>query len=322
MYGPPGVGKTDTGRELPDILASHYGEEFGFVIQEATAQDGPDVLGFLVPVKDPQTGEAIARYTKPDLIRKIEATGLPNGIVFIDEIGQADNLVQKAYASLFLEGRLGEYTIPEGWFVIGASNRVEDRAGAVKPLSHFVNRQCRVDIDANIEDWLMWARQHKLHHMMTGFASFRPGVVMTAEVPAKPGAYCTPRSFTAAARFMSHLVTDVDEELPNDIVTQQMVAGYIGEAASAELFSFLKTNEFLPTWKEILANPETAKVPPHDRLDAAYAAASLVTQQADGNTLEPAFLYATRLPVEMQTSVARTLAFVAQHRALILNSID
>lgn len=337
MYSAPGIGKTDTAREFPAILEQHYGEKFGFVIQEATAQDAPDVLGFLVPTKDPETGVAVARYTMPDLIRKVRATGLAHGIVFIDEIGQADQLVQKAYASLFLEKRLGEYTLPEGWFVVGASNRMEDRAGTVKQLSHFVNRQCMLNIDANIDAWSTWAEDKGLHPMMIGFARFKPGV-MVSEVPAKPGPYCTARSLTFAAKYIANVVDhDMEADIPSDEVTQQVVSGFVGEATAAEMFSFFRTRELLPTWEQIITDPEKAKVPSRERLDACFAAAAMVLHHATADTLDTAFKYVMRLPVELQTSIARQLTqgklkgaalnsptigkFISDNNALVLASI-
>jgi len=336
LVGAPGIGKSDTVKEIPALLASAIGEEFGSVIMEASCIDAPDVIGFLIPTKNAE-GEAIARYTKPDMIRQIELTGLDHGVLFVDEIGQADTLVQKAMAPLFIEGKLGEYRIPEGWWVVAATNRVEDRAGVVKELSHFTNRQCRINIEPHIEDYLVWAKKHNLHSMLTGFASFRPGVVMTQEVPAKPGSYCTPRSFTKAAMYFSNVVEADDMDLPNDPVTQQVISGFIGEAASAELFSFLKVSQYMPKWADIVNDPMKAKVPPKDRLDGAYAVAAMVTQSADAKTIEQGFKYCTRLPVEMQTSVARTLVtslggaalnspsiskFISEHKSLILSSIS
>ncbi|RLC10609.1 MAG: hypothetical protein DRI24_20020 [Deltaproteobacteria bacterium] len=336
LVGAPGIGKSDAVHELPQVLSLATGEEFGHVTVEASTLDAPDVIGFLIPTKGPN-GEALARYTKPDMVRQIEATGLEHGILFIDEIGQADTLVQKSLASLFIEGKLGEYRVPDGWYVISATNRVEDRAGVVKELSHFTNRQCRVDIDANIDDWMVWARDHGVHHMMMAFANFRPGVVMADKVPTKPGPYCTPRSFTAAAKFLNELIDDAEDDIPADGVTQAIVSGYIGEGASAELFAFLKVNGIIPSWDDITKDPKGCKAPPDDRLDAAYACAGLIAAKADGTTVDKAFQFATRLPIELQTSIAKTLVttmggsalnspaiakFVSEHKALILGSID
>ena len=338
MYSAPGIGKTDTVKTFPAILEKHFGEEFGLVTVEATAMDAPDVLGFLVPTKDPDTGDAVARYTMPNIMRMVRATGLDHGIVFVDEVGQADHLVQKAFASLFhpSEKRLGEYTLPDGWYVIGASNRVEDRAGAVKQLSHFINRQCMINIEPNIDAWTTWAEDKGLHPMMIGFARFKPGV-MVSEVPAKPGAYCTARSLTFAAQYIGNIVDSVEDAIPVDTVTQQVVSGFVGDATAAEMFSFFATRELLPTWEEVLTDPSKAKVPTRERLDACFAAAAMVLHHTTAQTLDTGFQYVQRLPIELQTSTARQLMqgklkgaalnspaigkFISENQALVIASI-
>ena len=52
----PGIGKSDTVRKLPAVLSEATGEDFGLVVVEASTLDAPDVIGFLVPTKDPDTG--------------------------------------------------------------------------------------------------------------------------------------------------------------------------------------------------------------------------------------------------------------------------
>ncbi len=339
LVGPPGIGKTDFVRTLPALLSAHTGHEFGLVVREATGMDAPDVLGILVPQKR-EDGVAVSCYTMPDIMRAVEATGLEHGVLFIDEVGQGDALVQKALASLFNEGRIGDYTLPTGWYVMGATNRVEDRAGVARELMHFINRQCRIDIEPDIQGWLRWARDTDIHHMLMAFANFRPGVVISDKVPAKPGPYCTPRSFTAAARFLvkaGHAQgLRGDNTLPDDEVTQGVVAGYIGQGASAELFGFLRVEQHLPQWADIVSNPMEAKLPPVDRFDAAYAASSLVIARGDADTLDAGFTYCQRLPVELQTMVVRGLVdalggdalaspavteFIAEHTALVSDSL-
>jgi len=337
LIGPPGIGKSDTVHTLPGILSAALGCDFGHVTVEAPTLDGPDVIGILVPVRDKDTGEAVARYTVPDIARQVAATGKDHGVLFIDEIGQADKSIQKALAPLFIEGKLGEYRIPKGWMVVSATNRAQDRTGVVKELSYFTNRQNQIQIEASIDDWSVWARNEGMHHMLLAFANFKPGVVMIQEVPARPGPYCSPRSYTSAAKFLRNIVDNDEDEIPNGSVVQAIVSGYIGEAASAELFSFLKVHQLLPLWGDIINNPETAKVPPIQRLDAAFAAAGLVIAKTDSSNINEAFTYCKRLPIELQTSVARTLVtafdgvafsspavndFISEHTALIQSSID
>jgi len=338
LKSPPGIGKSETINSLPSLMSKFYKEQFGLVTIHATVLDAPDVLGILMPMAE-ANGEQVAKYSEPHIMRLVRKTGKARGILFIDEIGQADHLVQKALAPLFApnERRIGEHFLPDGWFVIGASNRTEDRSGVAKELSHFINRQCQINIDANIDDWTDWADTHGIHPMLVGFAQFRPGVVMTNEVPARPGPYCTPRSFTFVASYMNNMVDSKNMVLPNDPVTQSVISGYIGDAAAAELFAYLKVHEFLPDWEDIVSDPAKCKTPPLERLDAAYAVSNLLSTNVDEQTLEPVFTYMLRMPKELQTATARKIIqriggkalmlpmveeFIKDNKALIINSIQ
>ena len=48
--------------------------------------------------------------------------------LFLDELPAAPPDVQKAFYSLLLERRIGEYHLPKGTWVVAAGNRAEDKA--------------------------------------------------------------------------------------------------------------------------------------------------------------------------------------------------
>jgi hypothetical protein len=54
------------------------------------------------------------------------------GIFFLDEVGQAPSAMQQVCGQIALERRCGDYVLPEGWYVVAASNRLEDRAGTLR----------------------------------------------------------------------------------------------------------------------------------------------------------------------------------------------
>jgi len=141
------------------------------------------------------------------------------------------------------------------------------------------------------------------------FAKAHPGDFAT-EVPSEPKPYNTPRSYTMAWNFLKHVAGTDANGHPNmkivtDHVSQEFVAGYIGDGAAAELFAFLKVADDLPTIEEILANPGKAKAP--DRLDAAYAGVQLCLHHADAKNIDKIWEWTERLPLELQTSAAKSM---------------
>ena len=121
LEGRPGVGKTSLARAAADQLADHYGVEFGLVEMNAALVDQPNVLGYMIPSKT-DDGQAISRYTVPELIHRISASGFERGIILVDELGAADQLTQKALAPLLIERRIGDHVAPEGWWVLATTN--------------------------------------------------------------------------------------------------------------------------------------------------------------------------------------------------------
>jgi len=341
LVGAPGIGKTAVNRQGVEHMSELYGEQFGYAEVLCTAIDAPDVLGFLVPSKR-EDGQAVAHYTMSNVITKVEATGCERGILNLEEVGQADQLTQKALAQLMNERQVGDHKLPDGWFVVMSSNRVQDRAGAGRMLSHIINRIVTLEFTSDVESWSKWYEDEGKHPMGAAYAKARPGVLFTNEVPSKDGPYSTPRSFTRAIDYLSMIAGDdvngnVNMKLPSDVICQEVVAGLMGEGSAADLFSFLKVESILPDITAILKDPKKAKLPPEDRLDGQYAVMQLLLHYAEPDNIEKLFDYGKRLNLELQTSLVRSLIkksggtllnspaiskFIADHRALIVGSLE
>jgi MoxR-like ATPase len=75
------------------------------------------------------------------------------GILFLDELAQAVPMVQEACLQLVLDRQLGEYHLPDGWHIVAASNRSEDRAGTHRLISPLLNRFVHLDLEVSFDDW-------------------------------------------------------------------------------------------------------------------------------------------------------------------------
>ena len=316
----PGIGKSTLARDLPGILSAMYGEDFGYHEEATTTIEAPDVRGFLVPSKD-EHGRGISYFTRPGILPSEEyLKAHPRGVYFIDERSQSNLDVQKALAPVILERKFGEHFLPPGWWVISASNRMEDKSGVVKPPMHLINRERQLDVEYDLHSAALWWEDNGMHPIGVAFVKHRPGIFAN-HVPAQPTPFCTPRSYTKAMHLLALLAgTDANGnpsmDLPSDAVTQQLIAGEIGEGTAAELTSYAKLKEHVPTVDEILADPKGCKCP--DRLDAAYMAVQLCIHYADNKTVNPLWTYVERLPVELQTSAAKSL--IDKAGGILLNS--
>ena len=137
IWGAPGIGKSaivqqfaaDVGLECVSLLGSQLAPE--------------DIIGV------PQIVEGCSIFCPPRSIAREEPYCL-----FLDELNACSHEVQKAFYSLILERRIGEYRLPEGSIVIGAGNRAQDNAITRPMSSALVNRMFHVELTANSRVWL------------------------------------------------------------------------------------------------------------------------------------------------------------------------
>ncbi len=335
LQGAPGCGKTDTIRALPAALEDALNlpaGSFGLVEYLLTTRESVDMAGFMVPSKsDFGDGEVpVATYTMPDVVRRVLATGKEYGVLFLDEFSQAEHDMQKAAAQLIHDREVNGFKLPDGWWVIMASNRTEHRAG-VKPLLSFVaNRMVILDVHTTPDDWAAWAADRGYHPLLVAFSKFQPQYVFSEQVPATPEPFSTARSFAGVCEYFKLLESDISKPLPADDITMEVVAGAIGDATATHLAAFLKTHNLLPTASDILETPDTAKVPGSDRLDAVYAAAQLAVEVARQHkdkdmatrtqVIDAVMTYIGRLPPELRIATVRDIVSIPEMVAVCSSS--
>lgn len=341
LLSKPGVGKSDAIRyDLMEILAKHLGSEGGYNECLAPTVDAAEVSGFTVPHKLPD-GTAVAYQLRsylapPQSLLDSVAWGVNN----IEELGAGDQLTQKALANTLLMRKFGSVELPNSWWMLATSNRVSDKAGAAKILSHVVNRLRVIEIQPDIFSWAVWAERKGLHPMGIAFAKARPGVIFGDDVKAAGEPFCSPRSYTSALRLIAQAAgTDAmgnpNMTIPDSTLLQECVAGDVGTGASAEMFAYFKVADKVPTITEIEANPQDAKCP--IELDAAYAAMQMCVHHATPKNIDKLWTYAERFPKELQVSAAKALVergggvlvnskalgqWIMKNRALIINTLD
>src|SRR6185295_18715074 len=189
VWGPPGIGKSALVRAAADRLG------LPCVILLGTQLAPEDLIG--VPrIREISAGRFATEFCPPRAILR----GAPF-LLFIDELNSAVPDVQKAFYSLILDRRLGDYVLPAGSRVAGAGNRVEDRA-LVRPMATaLANRMVHVSLTADADAWLAWGAANGVHALVLAFVRARPDRLF--EMPPADGtpAYPTPRAW--------HMLSDV-----------------------------------------------------------------------------------------------------------------
>lgn len=151
-WGTMGIGKSwivrDAARKIAKAMdkkftedLSHINDEDYFVVVDVRLSqcDPSDLRG--IPVWD--KGKNATVWLPPSTFPR---SGY--GIILFDELNLAPPLVQASAYQFILDRSLGEYVVPEGYSVIAAGNRLEDRASLLELVGSppIMNRFTHVEL--------------------------------------------------------------------------------------------------------------------------------------------------------------------------------
>ena len=281
IWGPPGVGKSS----LVHSIARR--RSLPVVDLRASLLDPTDLRG--IPAI--QDGQAV--WCPPAFLPR---AGRPPGILFLDEINAAPPMVQASLYQLVLDRRVGEYELPDGWWIVAAGNRAQDRAVTFRMSSALANRFVHLQFETDIDDWRAWALAHSITPLVVGFLGVRPALLQ--EEPGDSAAFAKPRSW--------EMVSDVVKRFGSVAQCRDVLPGIIGEGAAVEFVKFAKQALHEDQLRAIVADPEGAVIP--KALDEIYVITSWFAYHGkDPAVAKAAAQLLGRLPPEFAVVMARDM---------------
>ncbi len=218
IWGAPGIGKSS-------IVAQTAKENDIDFIDVRLSQLAPtDLRGLPVAKEDTST------WYPPEFLPR---TG--KGILFLDELNMAPPAMQGVAQQLILDRRVGNYIVPERWFVWAAGNRKEDRAAVFEMPSPLANRFLHLEVQPDFDSFKAYALLTEVGEQIIAFLSFRSTLLHKID-PQQP-AWPSPRSWVMASQL--HKV-GLD------------IAPAVGNGAAAEFYSYITLYETLPDLAPIL----------------------------------------------------------------------
>lgn len=272
IEGSPGVGKTSVPRMVAAKLGWQYVERH---IPTMIVED------FGVP----KIGGPVMEYTLPDWYPAKGSkwdTGTP-GVLCFDDASQGASDLQKVMANLIQARNLHGVPMLDNWTVVATGNRVSDRAGANRLLSHLRNRLTALQFTVDPQDWHTWALNAGVHLYVRAFLKWKES--MLNKFDPNQEACPTPRSWAEAVSPIIGLLSPEAE--------YEVYAGSIGEGAATEFLAYTKLMAKLPDLDAILLDPSRASLP--TEISVRYAIAIGLADRATSMNIANCATYMRRL---------------------------
>jgi hypothetical protein len=286
VWGPPGIGKSSVVQQVAANLNMKLTDI------RATLLDAVDLRG-LPSVQNDRTA-----WMPPAFLPRPEDGPT---LVFLDELPQAEQAVQKGCFQLINDRRVGEYELPHDCVVLAAGNRTEDRAGANRTNTALNNRLLHLDVEVDVDDWQAWAAANAVCPEVRAFVRFKPTLLFKFDPKENPREFPSPRSWS----FVSRVLPSAPKDLVRDVVS-----GAVGEGPAVEFAGFLALYQQLPDIDAVLRTPSTASIPTEPAVLYSLVGAVVEKVRSDRKKADAAVTYAKRMPDEFGMLALRDLLAV------------
>lgn len=284
LWGETGIGKSSVVHQISERRT------WGIKDFRATTRDPSDLQGLGIP--DLKAG--VTRWLVPNDLPQVSRDG-ERGLMFLDEINRAPQLMQNALFSLILDRFVGEYKLPDGWVPIAAGNFMT--SGGVQKMSDALdNRLAHLHIVPDVDSFCDYAMRKELEPVIPAFIRFaeRHKESMLHRLPPKGSnehSFPTPRGWEAVSKLVN---------LPESI-RMNAISTVVGEGPAGELEAFIRMFARVLGWiPDILKNPDRAEIPAQNEPSLLFAVACALSRKATRDTFAACIQYMGRVAKEYE----------------------
>lgn len=240
--GKGGIGKTESIMELAKEKL-----KIGYIDIRLLLYSETDLKGIPYPSVDHKR----TIWLQNDILPTAERDG-EKGILVFDEITSCSRSVRTAAYQLLNERRLGEYVLPDGWMIVCLGNGEEDGGDYQGMEGNFVNRCSVFNVVPDVEAWKMWAHNHNVNPLVTGYVSWKPADLHSYNPDSETEiAFASPRSWTAVSNILN-----VNEFSVDDTVMCSRIQSNLGTRVGQQFIAFCKFKDKTVDPNRIICNGE------------------------------------------------------------------
>lgn len=231
FVGNTGIGKTQAIAQGADVAGRKL-----VAVPPLSTMLPEDASG--IPIPHPEEG--VIEFMPPDFWKIPE-----HALLFLDELNLARQDVLCALCSVLWpladgKRKIGSLCIPDDTVVVAAA--MPPSSGVtVRQLPHFLrSRLSIIQVESNVDDWLIWAQTMKLDPVVISFVTRNPQL-LAPEPPRSQEliAFPTPRAWQAVSDSLQ------TENLSAELL-EQRIAGLIGPGACNDFIQYRHNIALLP----------------------------------------------------------------------------
>jgi len=238
LIGQPGVGKT----QIMEQAARECG--IGLVSYTITHHTRQSAVGLpRIETREFDGQEyAVTEYTMSEIVaavyRKMEETGLKEGILFLDEINCVSETLAPAMLQFLQYKTFGSHKIPDGWIIVAAGNPPEYNKSVREFDIVTLDRMKRMNVEPDYTVWKEYALGKELHPAVLSYLDLKPENFCRIETTVDGKRFATPRGWEDLSDLLK-----VYERLGKE-ADREVVAQYIQfPAISKDFANYLKLYE-------------------------------------------------------------------------------
>ena len=260
IWGPPGIAKSaivaniakTTGLNDSGILTTYAdandvpeNDRFEMIDIRLSQLEPTDLRGIPVPV---------TVGNKTNVVWAIPSsypTGNKKAILFFDELPNGAPSVQAACYQIVLDGKLGEYSLPDNTVVIAAGNRETDRGASFKMPTPLMNRFIHLEMRVDFNDWSDYAIDKGYKPEIIGFLTTFKDKLFNFDPTSASRGFATPRSWEMVNAILKN------DPAVSDVVLKAMIAGCVGTGYALEFIEYKRILNKLPEPSKIISGEIT-----------------------------------------------------------------